>query len=368
MRIQRLATTQFRNLVHDPIEFSGGVNLFIGENGHGKTNVLEAIFSFKFGRSFRTTRDVELVRFGEPFCRVDASAHFEAGGDERFEMSIERTGTKTIKHDGKVVSRYAELVGRYPAVLFGPHDLDVVSGYPAERRRFLDMVGSMTDRAYLDDLKAYRRVLKQRNAALKARRLNEAQGVWTEELIRCGCSVLERRQALTEEIAGQVAAHADTLGVTYPVTLAYESELATGRPEEVGCEEHFAAKLAAAEQEEMQRGSTLIGPHRDELRLMTGGRDLRRYGSQGQRRLAAILLRLAELSHLEARLRERCVLLLDDVFSELDDEVTAKLKRMLDGGHQIFVTSPVPLKWAGDVEAKAFRVADGVVNETQSTP
>lgn len=361
MWVERLATAEFRNLDHDPIAFSRGVNLLIGENGHGKTNLLEAIYFFKFGRSFRTARDTDLIRFGAPFCRFEVECAYAPGHSESFAASVERNGAKQVKHNDKEVARYTELVGRFPIVLFGPQDLELVSGYPAERRRFLDMVGCMTDRVYLEELRGYRRVLAQRNAALKARQTVEAHGVWTEELIRRGCALVGRRTDLVRRLGALVGAHASGLEVPYAVDLVYDSELLEGRPEEVGCDEQFAARLAAVEADEIQRRMTLVGPHRDDLRLLAAGRDLRTYGSQGQRRLAAVLLRLAELSHLEEVLGEPCVLLLDDLFSELDPVVSARLKRMLDGEHQIFVSSPVGLDWERAMETRRFRVVEGKI-------
>lgn len=361
MRIRRLSSTKFRNLQHDPLTFSPHVNTFVGANGHGKTNTLEAIHFFKFGRSFRTSRDVELVCFDEPFCRVEVETESANGECDVYETAIERNGAKRIKLNGKEVSRYSELVGRFPCVIFGPQDLAIVAGQPAERRRFLDMVGSLTTRGYLEELREYRRVLAQRNAALKARRADEAQGVWAEKLIQAGCRVVAGRVTLVEAINSNVETHLERLGIENAITLSYESELTRNRPEKVSCEEQFAAKLAAVELEEMRRTVTLVGPHRDDLRILGNGLDLRRFGSQGQRRLAAILLRLAELSLIEERLKEPSVLMLDDIFSELDPEITEKLKKALENDRQVFITSPSIVEWQTGGESRTFHVSEGTI-------
>lgn len=361
MRILRLSTSQFRNLQHEPLELSPHVNLLVGDNGHGKTNVLEGIHFFKFGRSFRTSRDVDMIKFEQPFARVEVLAEFKDGSRETFACAIERDGSKRMKLDGKDVPKLSELVGRYPSVIFGPHDLALTSGEPAQRRKYLDMIGSMTDRAYLSELKAYKRVLAQRNAALKGRHYEEAFGVWTEELLKRGCALAQKRSQLVQILDASLRRHGDAVRMSYPVEMAYESELDDGRPDEVERETHFAARLAALEPEEQRRRTTLAGPHRDDLRILAGGNDLRRFGSQGQRRLVAILMRLAELSHLETTLNEPCVLLLDDVFSELDDEVASRLKSCLDDEHQIFVTSPLPVSWGEGSDTRVFEVANGSV-------
>ena len=183
MHIERLTSRNFRNLDHTPVSFSPGVNLLIGDNGQGKTNILEALYFFKFGRSFRTHRDGELIRFEEPFCRVEVESVFANDDRTTLALSIDRDGPKRIKKDGKDIAKYTDLVGGYPCVLFGPEDLELVSGFASERRRFVDMVGSMIDRSYLESVRTYRRVLSQRNAALKTGDLPGAFGEWTEQLI-----------------------------------------------------------------------------------------------------------------------------------------------------------------------------------------
>ena len=363
MRIDRFSSTQYRNLNHESIAFSPRVNLLVGQNGHGKTNVLEALQFFKLGRSFRTQRDSELVCFGEPFCRIEVSVESARGDRDELSASIERSGTKRIKYNGEDVAKYSDMIGRYPCVMFGPQDLALVAGFPAERRKFVDIVGSVSDRAYLEELRGYRRVLRQRNAALKAGRSREAHSVWTEELIARGCALSARRLAVVDAVRHSMQPYVDALHIPFAVDVQYDSELTAGRPDEVSCEEQFAARLAAVELEEMRRGVTAVGPHRDDVKLLANGRDLRRYGSQGQRRLLAILLRLAELSHLEQQLDEPCVLMLDDLFSELDETVAESLKRLLTNDRQIFVTSPVSIEWGPAETTRTFEISKGRITE-----
>jgi len=362
LRTQQLASTHFRNLEHEPLPLSPGVNLFVGDNGHGKTNILEALQFFKFGRSFRTARDNELIKFNETFSRLEVTVEYFNGDTEFFAASIERDGTKHIKINNNDVPKLSSLVGQYPCVLFGPQDLMLVSGGPSERRRYLDMTGSMTDKAYLEGLRAYRRVLSQRNAALKKGTTGRSRRVWDEELVRTGCELIEKRSDLVEDVASYVTEHIETLHAVFPAKIDYESNLAGPFPRGVSREEHFAAKLAGVEEEELRRRTTLVGPHRDDIRLMLRDRDLRRFGSQGQKRLLAVLLRLAELSYLEEKLGEPCVLLLDDLFSELDADVSEKLQTMLDGERQLFVTSPVMMNWRGGKSTRVFRVEKGAID------
>ena len=362
MLVEKIATTNFRNLANTEVSFSPGINLLIGENGHGKTNLLEAIAFFKFGRSFRTSRDTELIRFDEKFCRVETQCSHEKNGREKYSVSIDDCGTKKIKTGGNNISRLSELVGRYPVVLFGPSDLKLVSGPPGERRRFVDMVASMTDGGYVELLKKYRRVVEQRNAALKARAGGEELKAWNAELVEKGSELVVRRYQTLKKIGKHVTSHAAELGTPFSFSLKYSSSLHADveTDPEVGVVEGiFAAQLEKAKREELKKCTTLVGPHRDDVIVDLRGRELKKYGSQGQKRLFALLAKLAEKTHIENELGEPGVLMLDDVFSEFDKEITARLQKAFEGGRQVFVTSPVSLDWEDSRETRVFYVRAG---------
>ncbi len=358
MRVDRFVSTNYRNLSDSEIEFAPGLNLLVGSNGQGKTNLLEAVYFFRFGRSFRAQLDAELIRFDAPFCRVEALCRFTDGRAERFAFAIERRDSraaKTIKVNGDVVARRADLIGRFPAVLFGPHDLRTVSGEPENRRRFLDMIGTMTDPGYLRTTVDYRRVVEQRNAALKARAPRDEMAVWNDRLVENGVELIERRRELTAAIETDMRSQAAELESPFAFAMRYDSELLDSAAG--GLADAFRERLAAIAAEEYRRGVTLAGPHRDDVELVMDGHDLRRFGSQGQRRLLSVLLKLSEVAYLERELREPCVLLLDDVFSEFDDAIMAKLQRLLDGDRQVFVTSPVAV--APHARSRVYRVEAG---------
>jgi DNA replication and repair protein RecF len=370
VRVGKLSTAHFRNLHHPEISFAPGVNLFVGENGQGKTNLLEAVFLFKFGRSFRTHRDTEMIQFGQRYCRASVSCEYADGHVEEFSASVERSGEKRIKIAAEPIERLSELIGRYPIVLFGPQDIRLTTGQPADRRRFFDSVGSMTDPAYMGLLKEYRRILNQRNAALKARASSRERDAWNGELVDKGCKLILKRLALTAVLERHLLDHAADLNAPFEFTLSYESAVvresaeAAGNGEDPGPDDVravFDTRLLALEEEELRRGTTLAGPHRDDVSIKLAGHDVRKYGSQGQRRLIAVLLKLAELSHLESELKEPCVLLLDDVFSEFDPRITGRLQGLLESGRQVLVTSPGPLEWVSSHDVKQFKVWGGGV-------
>jgi DNA replication and repair protein RecF len=359
VRIDTLSSTNFRNLASESLTFSPGVNILVGDNGQGKTNILEAIYIFKFGRSFRTSKDGDMVRFGENFCRVEVSTSTENDDRERYELTIEHGGGKQVKVSGKTVVRFSELVGKYPCVLFGPQDIDLVSGSPGERRRFIDMAGSMTDGTHIDVLRDYKRVLQQRNAAFKQRRTPAERKVWDGELIAKGTALADKRSKVVDAIEQHVKQYDGALETPFGFRMQYLRSFVDGSMQAANTEEAFAMKLAAMEDEEMRRGITLVGPHRDDMRLLIDNIELKRYGSQGQKRLLAVILKLAEMSYLEEGLSELCVLLLDDVFSEFDETIGVELKQLLGNRRQVFVSSPVPLEWETAPSSKVFHITNG---------
>lgn len=366
MRVDRVQTANFRNLAGAGVELGPALNVLVGENGQGKTNFLEAIYLFRFGRSFRAQSDAELIRFDEPFCRVEVTSTFADGRSETFACGIERRGNsvhRSIKVAGQLLARRSDLAGRFPVVLFGPGDLRTVSGEPEHRRRFFDMVGTTTDPRYLRAANEYRRALEQRNAALKTRATRDELEAWNERIAEPGAELTLRRRDLALRLEALMAREAQVLESPFEFSMRYESSLEPSEattPDEL--RQHFLERLRSLMGEEIRRGVTLAGPHRDDVQFCLAGNDLRRYGSQGQRRLFAVLLKLAELSHLESELREPCVLLLDDVFSEFDAAIMGRLQQLFEGERQVFVTTPVELPERQSVRTRVLRVHDGCVD------
>lgn len=365
MRVDRVQTANFRNLAADTIALGPALNVLVGENGQGKTNFLEAIYYFRFGRSFRAQSDAELISFNEPFCRVEVTSTFSDGRTESFSCGIERRGNtiqRSIKVAGQLLPRRSDLAGRFPVVLFGPNDLRTVSGEPEHRRRFFDMVGTTTDPRYLRAANDYRRALEQRNAALKARAGRDEMEAWNERLVVPGAELVLRRRELSLRLEGLMASEAQSLKSPFEFSMRYESALVPPEGDTLeGIRGQFIDRLRAIGPEETRRGVTLAGPHRDDVEFRLGQNDLRRYGSQGQRRLFSVLLKLAELAHIESELREPCVLLLDDVFAEFDAGIMARLQHLFEGERQVFVTTPVELPQRQSERTRVLHVRDGCV-------
>ena len=333
MRLRRLRLRNHRN--YSQLDLSPGpdVNVFIGANGQGKTNLLEAVAMLALSSSPRVRREVELVGPVGPESRIEAEV--EAGTSRR-EISIaidlegERT-RRTIEVDG-ARRRALDLPGHFRVVLFWPDDLGLVKSGPELRRRFLNQMLVQVEPGYARAISRLRRVLEQRNSLLK--RIAAGEGgedtldAWNQELVQVGAEIALARARAVRELEPEAArCHAEIAGGER-LEIAYE-----------GPPENLAEAVNNSLPEDLRRGWTSVGPHRDDLRVTLGGQDARSYGSQGQQRTAVVSMKLAEAELVERRTRERPVLLLDDVLSELDGERRAALLGHVAQGGQVIVTS-----------------------------
>jgi DNA replication and repair protein RecF len=366
MRINRLQLTGFRNLEDQLLEIPPEGVAVIGDNAQGKTNLLEAIHYLEAFRSFRGARDDQLVRMGEEIFRLQAHVQDESGpgmagsspqgvrdGEVTVAAACEAgTKRKKVTLDGRVVDSIAEAVGRLGSVLFTPEDVRLVSDGPSERRRFLDIVLSLNDPDYLAALQRFRRSLANRNAALKQGGTIPGVAAWDTLMIESGSRILLARarwvrevrelfQHYCREVSGGERAQLEH----EPGLPGIESETLTGlSPDQV--KESYGDALRESRAMERRRRVTLVGPHRDELRFTLGSaegeRDVRAYGSGGQRRTVALALRLVEADTVRRLRGTEPILLLDDVFAELDENRSERLLdllgRVLPG--QVILTAP----------------------------
>ena len=350
MRLKRLLLAGFRNLEDAHLQFPPDGVAVIGRNAQGKTNLLEAIHYLETLRSFRKARDEELVCFGQPLFRIEAESEDEAGERRTISAAFRQNPrSKRVLLDGERVMRLGEAVGSLATVLFTPEDVRLVRDGPAERRRFLDLVLSVNEPGYLRALQTFRHALAQRNAALRDRGGVEEVFAWDSVLTQSGAAVSWTRATWVREFAAAFGERYREISGDATVKMAYEPSIA-GVSEMRSAEEvadEYLATLASSRDQEFRRRMTLSGPHRDDLSFSGGqggaeGRDLRAYGSGGERRTGALALRLLEVETARVRRGRDAILLLDDVFAELDDErsrrVLALLDRLVPG--QVILTAP----------------------------
>lgn len=347
MQLTRLLLRQFRNHTETALEFSPGLNLLLGSNGEGKTNVLEGISYLCLGRSFYGASDTTVMQIGTNGFIVRGSIASDGGVDYQVESTYESTGaTKRTSVGGAEIARRTDLIGQFPVVVLSPENAAITLGGPADRRRFLDLTLSQAGRLYLENLLEYRRALRQRNkilldAKLARRAPGDALEAWSDVLVQRGAGIALRRREFVEEFRPYVEnAFAAVVGAQEQPTLAYDSEILRDTP--VGlpaAEEVFWGVLRGSAREEARAGTTLVGPHRDELELKIDGLAVREFASQGQHKTFLIGLKLAEFSYLKDRCNETPLLLLDDVFSELDEHRCRHLLDLVSKAGQVFVTA-----------------------------
>jgi len=331
IRLDQISIRDFRNLERVDLQLPREGAVIVGDNGHGKTNLLEAIYYLQTMRSIRDARDLDLTRFDAQGFHIAARAHTPK--EHEISVGFDRNAKrKKVSIDGAEIRRLSDALGALPSVMFSPRDLELVSGAPTERRRYLDLVLALTDRKYLQALQHYRANLARRNAALRnaARRgstANEQQvAVWEPALAEHGSVLIEGRAKWVRESSAEFSELAQRIGEKGDARIRYVSPFADS-------EARYDVLLAAFEEKralDLRRGLTHVGPHRDDLELTLDGRDLRIFGSAGQQRSAAIALRLLEAATLRDHAGAEPLLLLDDPFAELDIRRAARILLMLE--------------------------------------
>jgi DNA replication and repair protein RecF len=361
--VAHLSLTDFRSYPEVELPLEPGVTTLVGPNGQGKTNLVEAIGYVATLGSHRVSTDAPLIRFGAPRAIVRCAV-VQHGRSTLVEIELTAGKANRARLNRSPVPRPREVLGALSTVLFAPEDLALVKGDPSERRRFLDELLVARQPRLAGVRSDYERVLKQRNALLKSAGAAIKRGggdvrtldVWDSHLAAAGAELLSARLSLVEDLAPYVAsAYTQVSDNQGPAAIAYRSSLA-GNEEEPGQEltgpngrpdrEALAARLLAAmgrlRRAELERGISLVGPHRDDLVLSLGPMPAKGYASHGESWSYALALRLASYELLRSDLGEDPVLVLDDVFAELDTGRRERLAQLVSGAEQVLVTAAVP--------------------------
>ena len=345
MWVERLELVDYRSYLRAELDLTRGVSVLVGSNGRGKTNVIEALHRVAIGASHRIAGDAALVREGA----ADAVVRTVIRTDDDRRRTIDLqfgSGRTRAQVDGQPVRRSADAVGVLRVIAFAPEDLALVRGDPSDRRRYLDQLLSQRRASYGAALAEYERVLRQRNALLKELRGGDGPGdaleAWTEQLVAHGAPLVAARLAAVEALREPVAqAHARLTGTDVPVTLAYRSDADVDGTQDVAAiADALRRALLEVAREERRRGITLVGPHRDELVITLDGLAARTTASQGEAWSVALACKVGSAPLLTG-VGDRPVLLLDDVFSELDDVRRARVAELCAGFDQVVVTAAV---------------------------
>lgn len=344
MIIERLELMNYRNYDSLVLEFSPTINVLIGENAQGKTNVMESIYVLAMAKSHRTSNDKELIRWESEYGKIEGVIQNRYGSFP-MELMISKKGKK-----GKVnhleQSKLSNYIGQVNVIMFAPEDLNIVKGSPQIRRRFIDMEIGQISPVYLHELLNFQKVLKQRNQLLKINQKKQKMDeilfdIYTEQYIQSAVQIIRKRfqfvellQEWAEPIHSGISRGLEQLMIKYRPTTGMDSNWTA---EEMAL--YLGEKLSEVKQRELERGITLVGPHRDDLQFLVNGYDVQTYGSQGQQRTTALSLKLAEIELIKQETKEKPILLLDDVLSELDDYRQSHLLNTIKGEVQTFVTT-----------------------------
>ncbi len=368
MRVTLVDITDFRCYEAARLELAPGITVVVGENGQGKTSLLEAIAWGALGRSFRGVPDAALVRTGAERAIVRLGVEERGGRERLIEAELRAADRNRVRVDRHPLSRNRDLLGALRVTVFAPDDLELVKGGPAHRRTYLDDLLVATAPRFAAVVSEYEKVLRHRNALLRGGlRGPDARttlDVFDEQLVRAGTDLVRGRLRLTDALAPAVdAAYRELAGGGGGVTAAYVAEWAEGTPaaEDAAIAEALRGALERLRGREAERGTTLVGPHRDEWRLLVAGLDSRTHASQGEQRTLALGLRLAGHRTVTDAIDDEPVLLLDDVFSELDQQRGAALVEKLTGA-QTLVTTAGSLPSAVE-PARRLHIAGGRVEE-----
>lgn len=313
MYIESIHLNNFRNYEALDLEFDKGTNILYGDNAQGKTNVLEAVYLCGTSKSHKGSKDKELIRFDNEEAHIRMMVR-KNDISYKIDMHLRKNRAKGVAINGLPIKKARELLGVANLVFFSPEDLNIIKNGPGERRRFLDMELCQLDKIYLTDLGNYNHIVNQRNKLLKdlymQSSLKDTLDIWDMQLVNYGNRIIEKREAFVEELNEIIRKiHSNLTGGAEHLEVIYEPNVRKGELEEAvyrNRERDIRMKLSSA------------GPHRDDFCVKANGIDIRRFGSQGQQRTAALSLKLSEIYLVKKRIQDTPVLLLDDVLSELD--------------------------------------------------
>ena len=313
MIIKSLELVDYRNYNELSIEFDPGTNILYGDNAQGKTNVLEAIYLCATTKSHKGSKDKEIINFNKQEAHVRIISEKD-GEEKKVDMHLRASGSKGIAIDGQKIKKAGDLLGLINVVFFSPEDLNIIKNGPGERRRFADMELCQLDSFYLYNLNNYNKIINQRNKLLKDMYFNpnlrETLNIWDSQLVSYGSKIIERRRSFADQLSEIIKDyHYRLSGGKENIVIKYEPNVNI---------EEYSEKMSISQERDISAKMTTVGPHRDDFSFVINDIDIRKFGSQGQQRTAALALKLSEIELVKKITKDTPVLLLDDVLSELD--------------------------------------------------
>ena len=328
MLIKNIYLEGFRNYDRQEIKLSDNINVFFGNNAQGKTNILEALYFSALGRSFRTHKENELIKFNENLAKIKID-YVKKDRENEIEIELNKNSKKVIKLNKIKLNKNSELVGNLNLVIFSPDDIIILKQAPALRRKFLDILISQLKPNYVHLLSEYNKVLDQRNANLKIKNTDTID-IWDEQLAKFAEKIFEYRKNYIEKLQKKMEEiHPKLTSEREKIEIKYKTGFTT--------KEEFLKKLKYSLQNDIYKGYTHEGTHRDDFEILINEKSLNIYGSQGQHRTAILSLKIAEMEIVKEEIFENPILLLDDVTSELDLERVNSIFNIIKD-YQVFIT------------------------------
>lgn len=359
MYIKRLMLVNYRNYKELNIKFSSGVNVFMGDNAQGKTNILEAIYYCAFAKSHRTSRDKELINWNSDGAYVSLSVG-KNRLDKKIDINILKDGRKAIKVNSIKISKIGELFGTFNVVMFSPEDLKIIKESPGLRRRFIDMELCQLDKTYYYNLVQYNKVINERNIVLKNNNVDEDMlDIYDLQLVAFGDYIIKKRLEYIEKL-NQYGKdiHKDITRGKEEIEFKYQSSIKNLDD----IENNFYKQLKSNRKKDIYKGVSTIGPHRDDFSVFINDVETKSYGSQGQQRTAVLTIKFASLKIIKEINGEYPVLLLDDVLSELDFNRKKYILSTIGEIQTIITCTGISdIDEYLDSNSKVFKVKDGII-------
>ena len=359
MIITSLELQNYRNYEQLNMEFDKGINILYGNNAQGKTNVLESIYLSGTTKSHKNAKDKETIRFNEEEAHIRTTV-LKNDVSYQIDLHLKKHKSKGIAINKIPIKKATDLFGVLNLIFFSPEDLNIIKNGPSERRRFLDLELCQLDKIYLYNLTKYNKVLNQRNKLLKDMynnpSLRDTLSVWDEQLVTYGTEIIKRRKQFIEDLNLIIfTIHKRLSGNKEELCLLYEPDCSAV---------NFADKLLEARARDERMGSTSVGPHRDDVAFLISNIDIRKFGSQGQQRTAALSLKLAEIELVKKVIHDEPILLLDDVLSELDSNRQNQLLNSITNTQTIMTCTGLDEFIRNRLKIdKVFHVENGIVTE-----
>jgi DNA replication and repair protein RecF len=368
MVLRKLELQNFRLFSQIDLSFSDGINLITGKNGQGKTSILEAIHYLALTKSFRTSKDKNAVKYKQSFLNIRGNIISVTSQQNNIRFFYSSQDSKQIFVNEKRVKKFSEYIGTIPCVILTLDDLRLSSGSPSERRRFFNILLSQVSPVYLENLKNYRKSVQQRSALLtdkKPENIKNQIGIWNEQLVKYGIPIVKKRLDLIDflnshlsEKYQQYSGEKEVVRVKYKTNFITEEKM-TKPDEELA--EIFMKKLNENYDREIAFQTTLTGPHRDDIEFFKDNKSFKEYASQGENKTLIIVLKFLEWEYLSQNRHKNPVLLLDDIFGELDESRMNRLLEYLQHIGQAFITTTMDQKFSKEIVSRKFVIKEGNV-------